>query len=213
MSFTASLPSIRGRCVEHTDYAFCLCSRFVPARNESRHLDGVFPVLIASQMHLCTCGHAAHAHVDYLSQVVHHCPATRCAAYAQKTLQTQDCMCGAPLADHVGIVNPHRVPGAIPYVPESFVGVQNIGTPSNVGAVSASNNMDLVLSSPHPVPSSSHNLYPSGTQLVIIQPDVSSGPYPHLNNTVDNNAASGHFYDHSNTMYSATPDAWAGSDA
>ncbi len=86
MSFTASLPSIRGRCVEHTDYAFCLCSRFVPARNESRHLDGVFPVLIASQMHLCTCGHAAHAHVDYLSQVVHHCPATRCAAYAQKVL-------------------------------------------------------------------------------------------------------------------------------
>ncbi len=122
-------------------------------------------------------------------------------------------MCGAPLADHVAIVNPHRVPGALPYMPESFVSVQNIGTPSDVGAVSASNDMNLMLSSPPPVPSPSHNLYPSGAQLVVTHADVSSGPYPHLNTTVDANAANGHFYDHPNAMYSATPDTWAGSDA
>ncbi len=121
-------------------------------------------------------------------------------------------MCGAPLADHV-IVNPHRVSGALPYMPESFVSVQNIGTPSNVCAVSASNNVDSVLSPPHTIPSPSHNLYPSGTQLVITPADVSSGLYPHLNNTVDDDAANGYFYDHSNAMYSATPDTWAGSDA
>ncbi|KAK0445569.1 hypothetical protein EV421DRAFT_330959 [Armillaria borealis] len=207
MSLTTSVPSVRGQCIEHTDYTFCLCSCFVPAR---QHPDGVGHVLITSQAYLCTCRHGIHAHVDYVSLVVHHCPSTRCAAYAQKTLQTQDCMCGAPLADHVAIINPHRVPMVIPYVPGSLVSVQIIGTPSNVGAISPSNNMNLVLSRPHPVPSPSHNLYPSGTQLVLTQADVSSGPYPHLNNT---DAANGYSYDHSNAMYSATPDAWAGSDA
>ncbi|PBK58336.1 hypothetical protein ARMSODRAFT_1028337 [Armillaria solidipes] len=208
MSLTASVPSVRGQCVEHSDYAVCLCSRFIPAR---QHPDGVFPVLVTSQVHLCTCGHGVHAHVDYVSPVVHHCPSTRCAAYAQMTLQTQDCICGAPLADHVAIVNPYRVPGALLYMPESFVSVQNIGTPSNAGSASPSN-MNLVLYYPHPAPSPSHNLYPSETQLpVVTQADV--GPYPHLNHTVDADAANGHFYDHSNVMYSATPDAWAGSDA
>ncbi len=52
-----------------------------------------------------------------------------------------------------------------------------------------------------------------GTQLVITPADVSGGLYPHLNNTVDDDAANGYFYDHSNAMYSATPDSWAGSDA
>ncbi len=116
-------------------------------------------------------------------------------------------MCGAPLADHVAIVNPHRVPGVLPFMLESFVGVQSIGTPLNVGAVSPSNNMNLVLSPPHPVPSPSHNLYPSGTQLVVTPADASSGHYQHLNNPDVDDAANGYFYKHHNAMYSATPDA------
>ncbi|KAK0502782.1 hypothetical protein EDD18DRAFT_1135084 [Armillaria luteobubalina] len=198
MSLTASVPSVRGQCVEHTDHAFCLCSHFVPARD----VNGALPVLITSQAHLCACGHGVHAHVDYVSPVVHHCPSTRCAAFAQQTLQTQDCICGAPLADHAAIVNPYRVPGLVPHMPESSVNVQNIGTPSNVGTVSPSDNMSLVLSPWYSVPSP-HNLYPPGTQLVITPADASSSSYPHLSNTADDDAANGRFYD-PNVMYSTT---------
>ncbi|KAK0225263.1 hypothetical protein EDD85DRAFT_1027574 [Armillaria nabsnona] len=149
--------------------------------------------LNVEEAHLCTYGHGAYAHVDYVSPVIHHCPSTRCAAYAQQTLKTQDCMCGAPLADYA-IVNPHRISGALPNMLESFVSVQNIGSPSNVGAVSASNNVDSVLSSAY-------------CSLSFPQ------PLPIGDSTVDDDAANGYFYDHSNAMYSATPDTWAGSDA
>ncbi|KAK0445545.1 hypothetical protein EV421DRAFT_1902487 [Armillaria borealis] len=185
----SSTASPRGQC-----YTFCLCSRFLPARD----------------VYLCTCGHGAHAHIDYMSPVVHHCPSTHCAAYAQKTLQTQDCTCGAPLADHVATVNAYRLPATLPYVPESLASdVRNASSPSNVGAVSLPDNMNITLSSPSlPISSPSHNLYPSGSQLGTTQADVTRR-YQHLNGRYDSDAANGQLYDHSNVMYNATPDARA----
>ncbi len=48
--------------------------------------------------------------------------------------QTQQCTCAAPLNDHIAIVNPYRIPAALPYLRAGFFagGVQsNAGTPSN----------------------------------------------------------------------------------
>ncbi|KAK0502785.1 hypothetical protein EDD18DRAFT_1135096 [Armillaria luteobubalina] len=40
-------------------------------------------VLTVSQLVCGLCGHGIHAHADYMSIVVNHCPANQCAAYAQ----------------------------------------------------------------------------------------------------------------------------------
>ncbi|KAK0445563.1 hypothetical protein EV421DRAFT_330417 [Armillaria borealis] len=210
MCSTNSASSIRGQCVEHTDYAFCVCPRFLPARAETWQYpssDNVVPA------YHCTCGHGIHAHVDYLSPVVRHCPSTHCAAYVQKTPQTQDCTCGAPLADHVAIVNSYRLPAAISYAG----GIQNISPPSNTGPDNPSDNMNIILSPQPIVFSPSPNIYPSGTQLGTIQeePDVSSchqGLSGVFKGDSDENR---HFYDPLNVMYGATsaPDALAGFSA
>ncbi|PBK58465.1 hypothetical protein ARMSODRAFT_967698 [Armillaria solidipes] len=189
MSLTNSAPSLRGQCVEHTDYTFCLCSHFFPARDA----------------HYCTCGHGIHAHVDYISMVVHHCPATHCAAYVQDTPQTQECTCAAPLIDHVPIVNPYRVPAALPYRAEFFAsGVQSsvATSPSNAIAASSPNIANLTLSPPPLVPSPSHQLYSSEPTIQVDIP----GHYPNTNDGFYVDTANGHLYDHSNVTYSTAPD-------
>ncbi|KAK0225255.1 hypothetical protein EDD85DRAFT_857125 [Armillaria nabsnona] len=193
MSLTNLASSLRGQCVEHTDHAFCLCSRFFPARDA----------------HYCTCGHGIHAHIDYISTVVHHCPATHCAAYVQDTPQTQQCTCAAPLNDHVAIVNPYRAPAALPYMAEFFAGgVQsNAGTPSNAVAVISPNIANLMLSPPPLVPSPSHQLYSPEPTADI------PGHYPNTNVGFHVDTANGHLYDHSNVTYSLAPDVNAGSYA
>ncbi|PBK77614.1 hypothetical protein ARMSODRAFT_1010265 [Armillaria solidipes] len=132
----------------------------------------------------CTCGHGIHAHVDYLSPVVHHCPSTHCAAYVQKTPQTQDRTCGAPLADHVAILYPMRaVSKTFPLLPP-------------------------IVFSPSP------NIYLLGTQLGTIQeePDVSSCHQGLSSVFKGDSDENGHFHDPLNAMYGATsvPDALAG---
>ncbi len=42
------------------------------------------PVLMFSQLICGRCGHGIHAHRDYVSMFVHHCPAMNCAAYYPK---------------------------------------------------------------------------------------------------------------------------------
>ncbi|KAK0189617.1 hypothetical protein F5146DRAFT_1139015 [Armillaria mellea] len=84
-----STPPMRGPCIHA-----CGCDWFLP---------------IAEDAQQCTCGHLIHAHVDYLSQFVHHCPTTGCAAYVQKTPHTQDCTCMAPLSSHFLGVNQCRL--------------------------------------------------------------------------------------------------------
>ncbi|PBK58335.1 hypothetical protein ARMSODRAFT_135786 [Armillaria solidipes] len=144
--------------------------------------------------------------------VVHHCPATHCAAYVQDTSQTQECTCAAPLIDRVPIVNPYRTPAALPYRAEYFAGgVQSkVATPpSNAVAASSPNIVNLMLSPPPLVPSPSHQLYSSER---TIQADI-PGRYPHTNDGFYVDAANGQLYDHSNVTYSTAPDMSAASSA
>ncbi|KAK0240652.1 hypothetical protein EDD85DRAFT_935701 [Armillaria nabsnona] len=130
-----------------------------------------------------------------------------------QTPRTQDCTCGAPLADHVAIVNSYRLPAAISYAG----GIQNICPPSStIGPGNPSDNMNIILS-PQPIAfSPSPNIYPSGTQQGTIQEeaDVSSchqGPSGIFKGDSDEN---GHFHD-LNAMYGVTsvPGALAGFSA
>ncbi|PBK96349.1 hypothetical protein ARMGADRAFT_692649 [Armillaria gallica] len=110
MSF-APISPVRGQCVQHVGNAFCLCPSFIAFtlyRDESQRytLDQPEP--------RCVCGHGIYAHADYISLVVHHCPANYC------TPKTQECACGALLADHVPVFNTYRSP--IANVSEPFVG-------------------------------------------------------------------------------------------
>ncbi len=41
-------------------------------------------MLTLSQYICGACGHGIHSHVDYVSMIVNHYPATQCAAYVQK---------------------------------------------------------------------------------------------------------------------------------
>ncbi|KAK0225158.1 hypothetical protein EDD85DRAFT_1027489 [Armillaria nabsnona] len=89
---SVSIPP-RGQCIQHTDniHEGCQCSWFA-----SMSLD----------QYICgACGHGIHSHVDYVSMIVNHYPATQCAAYVQKTPLTQRCTCGIWLSDHVAIDN------------------------------------------------------------------------------------------------------------
>ncbi|KAK0240658.1 hypothetical protein EDD85DRAFT_1021864 [Armillaria nabsnona] len=89
----------RGQCIQITDNSYhCQCQWFFPP--ESSLLD----------QNICgLCGHGIHAHVDYVSTVVNHCPANQCAAYAQKTTLTQRCTCEAQFCEHVAADNLHRI--------------------------------------------------------------------------------------------------------
>ncbi|KAK0443001.1 hypothetical protein EV421DRAFT_1903961 [Armillaria borealis] len=91
----ARIPS-RGQCIQPIDNNLdgCQCSWFA-----STLLD----------QYICgACGHGIHAHVDYVSMIVNHYPATQCAAYVQKTPLTQCCTCGTWLYDHIAINNLYR---------------------------------------------------------------------------------------------------------
>ncbi|SJL04563.1 uncharacterized protein ARMOST_07930 [Armillaria ostoyae] len=96
------MPSIvlplRGKCIQVIDsIQLCQCLWFFP------------PELPLLDQNICgPCGHGIHAHVDYVSTVVHHYPANQCAAYVQKTPLVQRCTCEAQLCDHNAIDNPYR---------------------------------------------------------------------------------------------------------
>ncbi|KAK0448259.1 uncharacterized protein EV420DRAFT_849179 [Desarmillaria tabescens] len=95
-----ALPSlVRPQCIGHAGNVFCLCSRFTSFTLDQPELR-------------CVCGHGMHAHADFMSLVVHHCPANSCVAYVQKTPKTQECSCGALLVDHVPVFNIYRPPTA-----------------------------------------------------------------------------------------------------
>ncbi|KAK0225244.1 hypothetical protein EDD85DRAFT_857064 [Armillaria nabsnona] len=91
---SAVFPS-RGQCTQVTDnIQHCQCPSFAS------------PLL---DPYICVnCGHGIHAHIDYVSMVVHHYPPTRCAAYVQKTPLAQRCTCEAQLCDHLPIDNLNR---------------------------------------------------------------------------------------------------------
>ncbi|KAK0183942.1 hypothetical protein F5146DRAFT_1146203 [Armillaria mellea] len=105
---------IRGRCIEHTGNAVCQCSYFTPHQDllQWHTLD----------QSCCVCGHGIHAHADYFSPIVHHCPATSCVAYVQKMPQTQECTCTALLIDHKAVVNLYHTAAALTNNWEHFVG-------------------------------------------------------------------------------------------
>ncbi|PBK80425.1 hypothetical protein ARMGADRAFT_77895 [Armillaria gallica] len=89
---SAALPS-RRQCIQDTGN-YCQCPWFA-----SSLLD----------QNICgLCGHGIHAHVDYVSMVIHHYPARQCAEYVQKTPLTQRCTCEAQLCDHVPTDNLYR---------------------------------------------------------------------------------------------------------
>ncbi|KAK0240607.1 hypothetical protein EDD85DRAFT_999986 [Armillaria nabsnona] len=85
---STSLP-FRARCIQVHGAIACGCPWFIPP---------VSPML--DQSSCARCGHGIHGHVDYVSMFIHCCAATQCAAYVQKTPQTQACTCSAQLVDH-----------------------------------------------------------------------------------------------------------------
>ncbi|KAK0210321.1 hypothetical protein DFS33DRAFT_1378300 [Desarmillaria ectypa] len=94
-------------------------------------------------MHICgQCRHGIHAHVDYVSMIVNHYPATQCVAYVQKTPLTQRCTCEVWLYDHVATDNLYC--SAEPWNVVSNFPDPN-GPSSNVNAISFSN---YVINSP-----------------------------------------------------------------
>ncbi|PBK80413.1 hypothetical protein ARMGADRAFT_1068992 [Armillaria gallica] len=95
----------RGQCIQITDNVqHCQCLFFFSPAS---------PLL---DQNICgLCGHSIHTHVDYVSVVVHHCFATNCAAYVQKTPRTQGCTCSASLIDHEPVVNMYRSPATPSY--------------------------------------------------------------------------------------------------
>ncbi|SJL04546.1 uncharacterized protein ARMOST_07913 [Armillaria ostoyae] len=97
-SSLTSIPS-RGQCIHATDCApECQCVWFIEPT----------PPLL-NQFSCAACGHGIHSHVDYVSTTVCHNVATHCAAYVQKTPLTQRCTCSVHLADHIPILNLHRL--------------------------------------------------------------------------------------------------------
>ncbi|KAK0477758.1 hypothetical protein EDD18DRAFT_1377910, partial [Armillaria luteobubalina] len=56
----------------------------------------------------CRC--CIHAHRDYVSMFVHHCPVMNCAAYYPKTRWVQACTCSASLIEHTPVMNVYRSP-------------------------------------------------------------------------------------------------------
>ncbi|KAK0433492.1 uncharacterized protein EV420DRAFT_1654602 [Desarmillaria tabescens] len=91
---SAFLPS-RGQCTQVADnIQHCQCPWFTST--------------LVDQSVCISCGHGIHAHVDYVSMVVHHHPPTQCVAYVQKTPLAQRCTCEAQLFDHVAVNNSYR---------------------------------------------------------------------------------------------------------
>ncbi|KAK0448264.1 uncharacterized protein EV420DRAFT_849402 [Desarmillaria tabescens] len=112
---TSSTPlPFRGQCIQVHGTITCGCPWFIPSASPPL-LDQVGSYLSSQplaftpfQSSCAACGHGIHGHVDYVSMFVHCCVATQCAAYAQKTPQTQGCTCSAQLADHGLATNQYR---------------------------------------------------------------------------------------------------------
>ncbi|PBK96345.1 hypothetical protein ARMGADRAFT_692579 [Armillaria gallica] len=200
---SVALPPIRGRCVEHTGNAFCLCSRFTAHRDQSQWHTLDQP--------RCICGHGIHAHVDYLSLVVHHCPTNYCVAFVQKTPQTQECTCGALLIDHVPVVNGYRsLPAAVTNSQEPFVGEgRSIGSSYSTNA-SASNDANPILFAPTPSPNTNtlSHIQPGYTQA---DAEIFIAHHPQ-GYAPDGDASNGPFFYYPTDAYNAIPEgeAWAG---
>ncbi|SJL04552.1 uncharacterized protein ARMOST_07919 [Armillaria ostoyae] len=155
----------------------------------------------------CVCGHGIHAHADYLSLVVHHCPTKYYVAYVQKTPKTQECSCGALLVDHVPVFNTHRSPAA----QEPLVGdAHAIGASSYTTNTSASSNVaNLTLFASPPPSSLDIQLGPvAQTEAdAVVAHDL--GSY-----ALDDGVPNGTIDYQLNAVYNATPEsgAWAWSD-
>ncbi|KAK0435442.1 uncharacterized protein EV420DRAFT_320950 [Desarmillaria tabescens] len=146
----------RGKCIQVIDSnQHCQCLWFLPP--ESPLLD---------QNNCGLCGHGVHAHVDYVSMVVHHCPAMNCGAYFPKTARVQACTCSASLIDHIPVVNVYRSPTPLPYGAD--ISVHDNGPPSNVNTFTGdTTNIPLT---PMPMPSPSTNAnpsYPYGNTMIF----------------------------------------------
>ncbi|KAK0240639.1 hypothetical protein EDD85DRAFT_496414 [Armillaria nabsnona] len=192
---------IRGRCLEHTGNALCQCSYFTPHRDLLQ-----WHTLDQSR---CVCGHGIHAHADYISPVVHHCPATNCVAYVQKTPQTQECTCMALLVDHKAVVNLYRTVAAVTNNREHLVG----GMQGIVSSYSASTNPSTPILIP--ISSPSANALPHNRQGST-QAEAGVVVAHHLPGYAsDGSAPNGTFDYHPNAVYDASPEAgaWAQSYA
>ncbi|KAK0448263.1 uncharacterized protein EV420DRAFT_1750938 [Desarmillaria tabescens] len=95
---SAAPPLNRGHCIYVTDLIhYCRCLSFAPHASP-----------LQDRFSCATCGHGIHAHVDYISAFVHRSLVSHCAAYAQRTLGTQECTCMLQLVGHTAVLNPHR---------------------------------------------------------------------------------------------------------
>ncbi|KAK0240618.1 hypothetical protein EDD85DRAFT_950465 [Armillaria nabsnona] len=86
----------RGWCIQMTDGTSIACH--CPWFNA--------PSLpLSDQLSCVECRHGVHAYGDYESKIVFHNPTTHCAAYAQRTHQSQACSCTVQLFDPEPTVN------------------------------------------------------------------------------------------------------------
>ncbi|KAK0228079.1 hypothetical protein IW262DRAFT_1455277 [Armillaria fumosa] len=123
------LPS-RGRCIQITASIIrpCQCLWFFP------------PESSLSDPNTCgLCEHGIHAHANYVSTVVNHCPANQCAAYAQTMHMMQFCTCGAQFCEHIGTYNSYRIPE--PWTVLCYFNPDNNGPPLSTTSSSYSNNV------------------------------------------------------------------------
>ncbi|SJL04548.1 uncharacterized protein ARMOST_07915 [Armillaria ostoyae] len=156
---STSLP-LRARCIQAHSGTACWCPWFVSPAST-----------VLDQSSCAACSHGIHGHVDYVSMFVHCCAATQCAAYAQKTPQTQACTCSAQLADHGLAVNLHR-----PADPSDIAGlftddIPVNGLPSNDDAFHSSGDTSSIT----PILTPIYNptiVYSSAARLDAIQPEV-----------------------------------------
>ncbi|KAK0433119.1 uncharacterized protein EV420DRAFT_578854 [Desarmillaria tabescens] len=150
---------LRGKCIQVIDSQRCQCPWFFPS--ESPPLD----------KNICgVCGHGIQAHVDYVSMVVHHCPAMNCAAYFPKTARIQACTCSASLIDHIPVVNVYRdSPTPLPYGAD--VSVYDNGIPSNVNTFNGDPTSIPFTPMLRPSPSTNANpCYPYGNAVIAPTP-------------------------------------------
>ncbi|KAK0183939.1 hypothetical protein F5146DRAFT_1077138 [Armillaria mellea] len=138
----------RGQCIQVTDnLQHCQCPSFVSTLDQ----------LICGR-----CGHGIHAHRDYVSMFVHHCPAMNCAAYYPKTSWVQACTCSASLIEHIPVVNVYRSLATLPYGANTL--------PSNVTTFTG--DTANIPFTPVPIPSNDNTSYSYGDAVIF-------APTPH----------------------------------
>ncbi|KAK0474828.1 hypothetical protein IW261DRAFT_527228 [Armillaria novae-zelandiae] len=146
---SVALPS-RGQCIQITDnLQLCQCPSFASTFDQN----------------ICgRCGHGIHAHHDYVSMFVHHCPGMNCAAYYPKTPRVQACTCSASLIEHMPVMNIYRSPAILPF---------EAGThPSN--DIMFTGDATNTPFTPVPMPAPSTNSYPSHSYGEIVAPTPQS---------------------------------------